>query len=218
METRFSNSFDYLGLTFGSEQERRQFIGSYGNWQIRDSVSIYFDAKEKWGQSHYEPSTNAFGFNDMIEAQEKLSQMYLLAVTGFRFEDNFDFRIEYIYNQAGFDSKNLEKAISAATTLTLNFAPNVRRFQKSGLEFLGKHYLYTSLRVPDLGSKNDVQTSLRYFHSLQDNSAIVGGNLETPLSDSTVGYLDFSYALGSENKEFTLTDRSSVGAGARWIY
>lgn len=216
-EKQFESSLNYFGLTAGQIEKQRSFVGEYWNWVLSDAISFYGDARQTQGANNYEPVLNAYGLYDMELAAESKSRYFTLSTLGLRWEGDWDIRLEWLYNEAGYNAEQMKNALSAGSTLAPNLVQNLRRISRSGLELLGKNYGYFSLRQPKFLSISDLTFFLRHFKSLQDGSSATQINLEGPLSDSTIGYLGSSFAAGQSLQEFTLADRVQILFGARWM-
>ena len=206
---------NYLGLVIGLGEKQRPLFGEYFNWTTETGHSIYFDIKHSAGKYNFSPEKNLFGLYDMV-FQDKTGSFQTFSTLGFRYEGRTDFRVEYIYNSAGLKAEEMKNAISAATALSFNLAKNLTHFFAPGLELLGQHYLYLSLRIPDLGSSNDINLSLRDLISLQDSSQVFQFDFDKGLTDSTVMYAEATYAAGSEKTELTISNIYSFSLGLKW--
>lgn len=213
-EYTFSGT-NYLGLVVGLGEKQRPLFGEYFNWTTDSGHSAYFDIKHSSGKFNYRPEKNLFGLYDMV-FQDTTGSFQTFGTLGYRFEGRTDSRIEYIHNTAGLKADEMKNAISSATALSFNLAKNISHFFAPGLELLGQHYLYLSLRVPDLGSSNDINLSLRDLISLQDSSQVLQFDIDKGLTDSTVMYAEATYAAGSEKAELTISNIYSFSLGFKW--
>lgn len=170
-EKSWSGTLNTIGLTLGQAEKNNPFVGEYFSYYFSEGISIYADAKHQKNHVHFEPIWNGVSYD--MELKEPLeSQWSTLAAFGFRFEQSFDLRFEYIYNSVGYDKDQLESALeSASNYLSPQYAKNAGRFFKPGLEILGKNYFYTSLRVTDPAWIQDFSFYLRILFSLQDESS-----------------------------------------------
>ena len=139
-----------------------------------------------------------------------------LLISGVRYEGRVDVRLEYFFNSDGYSTKELEWALQSLSTASPTLARNFNYFFKSGLELPGQHYVYASIRVPDIGWKKQGSFAIRDLISGQDASNILQLSAEQPVSDSVVLNFEASAFLGQDDRELTLVDRSVVTAGLKW--
>lgn len=220
IENKLSNPFNYWGLTIGTEQNQDLFVGAYGNWTFYETLSFYVDSKHRKGRYHYRPEQNFLGLYDLTLAPREKESIFNLSVLGLRYEEDIDLRLEYVNNQIGFNKSELKNAITSASTLSPNLVQNLKRFQNTGLEFLGQNYLYISLRKNNVLKFmfKDLIFSTRYLHSMQDSSGVLQMVFEKPIFVSATGYLESQLSLGEDAKEFTLADRSRVALGFQFPF
>jgi len=103
-------------------------------------------------------------------------------------------------------------------TLSPQILTNSKRFAKPGLEFLTKAYSYTSIRLPDVGPRDQSSVSLRYLSSLQHNSAVLQFNIEHNWNDHIVVTAESLHYLGSPSQEFRLSDNQQTSLGFRYSF
>ena len=217
-EKSWKGTFNSLGLVTGSGENNIFFIGEYFNYSFKDSFSIYADIKHSQKKENYEPEYNGTNY-DLVVSSEKTSSWPILAVSGIRYEGNFDLRLEYIYNSAGYDKQKLSQAYQAAANFySLNYAQNLKRFLKPGLEMLGEQYIYTSLRIADPFKTKDFNVYGRYIYSLQDQSSQIQAELEKSFLDAFNAFISQSYSFGTDHSEFRILNDWRVLAGLKWNY
>ncbi len=178
----------YAGLTGGSGQDTRTWIGEYGSVGLLDGLSVYADARHTIG-------SDAFYLVPRNRSLETLMDL------GVRFEDRVDVRSELIVNTYGYGREEF-------SLLTQNTSLR-------GLEFPGKNYLYESVRIPDIGYQKRLNLNLRYIHSLMDQSGVVFLNGDQALTDHFSAVFEISASRGNPNSEFTLFEGRSGMIGAR---
>jgi hypothetical protein len=217
IETTSLSPNSYLGLVLGQIENSEFFFGEYGSFQFFEAYSFYFDIKHPKGNKYYRPQKNFTDSYDMqLSNTTREERFYTFADIGLRYEGSIDFRLEYIYQSYGYTLEEFQQAKQSSQTLSLQTADNIKRFYKTGLDLYGKEYLYLSLRVPDLGKKNDMTIFFRNLNSLMDSSKSYQFSLEKNLLDSLVLNFDLTHNQGDKDSELTLLYESSVFAGLKW--
>jgi hypothetical protein len=204
----------YLGGLAGSQPDGRKFFGEYFNSSFESGWSFYFDARHPLGERRFELQ-NKSGFKTETLVSND-SGLHALLLSGVRWEGRIDARMEYFYNSDGLNRNEFQDQLSALKAISPVTLLNFSRFLRPGLELYGQHYSYFSARIPDLGSKKDLQVALRSIVSLQDGSSISQLSVDKPLSDAFVGLLEAFTALGENDRELTLVDRTALIAGVKW--
>lgn len=212
------NSNRYLGLVYGQEQGHILFSGLYANVPFLETFSTYVDARRTQGSIAYYPTEISPGVDTLASdpALEKVQQTY--AIFGFRHEGDWDIRLEGLYNSAGYDDKQLKRAVKASSAPNPMQLYNVSLFSANGLELPGQRYVYSSLRIPNLGKKKDGTVMFHYFYSLQDYSNSLQVSLEKSLNSMLVFSGEGTYNFGSQDTEMNLLAKSScsIGLKAYW--
>lgn len=217
VDYQFENPANQFAALAGLGEDQKEFIGEYFTWSILEGHSLYADMKHQKGRTNYIPRTNGFGSSDLIMSSNE-EKVFSTSVIGYRYEGRVDIRQEIILNESGFNSEEWKLAKNSALTLTPQILTNSKRFAKPGLEFLTQTYSYTSLRVPDIGPRDQSSFSLRYLSSLQHNSAVLQINIEHNLNDHTVVTAESLHHLGSQSYEFRLTDNQQTSVGFRYSF
>lgn len=202
------NPSEYYGVTGGQQEGSRPFIGGYFSHGIGESgFSFYFDGRYTQGQMRYFPVLdNTTGYYNMVEPDDQKHDGTVLQDIGIRYEGNFDIRLEYLFNSAGYSKEEFKNALASATnTSNSNYASNVARFASPGLEFLGTNYLYLSIRKVDIFNFKDFNFFFRGLVSVQDGSANLQMDLDKALGDHWTIYFESSSNVGAKDKEMTLT-------------
>lgn len=210
-----TNSNTYIGLTHGKEDLDRNFIGGYFNIFFKETYSFYSDLKKSKGSIAYYPTELFPGQYLLTTDAERFQKDQYLAVLGFRVESRGDFRIEWIYNSAGYAKQDITNLGKALKSDQINYLANLALAVKPGLEMYTQNYLYLSYRLPDLGRKKLATLFFRYFYSVLDQSGNFELSWESPLNNFWNYYLESTVTHGSTNTELRLTEKSSFFAGVK---
>lgn len=211
-----TNSNTYIGFTAGTMELEKKFSGMYFNYFFKDTYSIYGDIKKYNGSIAYYPIQIASGQYAFSIDPVRFEKEQYLAVAGFRIEGRGDFRIEWIYNSAGYNEEDIDNLKNSLMPNQLNFYSNLARSVRPGLEMYTKNYLYLSYRMPDLGRKKNSTMSFRYFHSFLDKSGTAEVNWEAPLNNFWNYYIESSYTNGEKNTELKLIEKASFFLGVKF--
>jgi hypothetical protein len=216
-EVVFDKASDYLGITFASGEEKSHHLGFYGAYGVNEKISLYTDSRLSFGSSYYD-MTNVGVFKTWHLKEDQQSKIRPLVSIGTRLEESYDLRFEYIYNSLGFNGDQL-KDVLASTRATNPYALyNLLILSKNGRELLGRHYFYTSLRLPNMGANESITYYVRHFYSLQDHSFTIQLNAEKNLTDSLVGYLETDTAVGKQDSELRFQNDFVGHVGVKWSY
>lgn len=215
-ETAWTGTRNFLGLALGIPDNADFFIGEYFQYEFTEGVSIYADAKHSANNLFYEPQDEGV-FQRMLPSDQD-GTMSTLAVAGFRYEDNFDVRLEYIYNSAGYDQQKFDRALLASSQLSPYLVDNIKRFQKSGLELLSQNYVYFSLRKTDPFEIKDLSLFFRSLTSLMDNSGVEQFEFDKSVLDWMNVFGQYSAFRGEQDSEFKLLDDWKASVGVKAIY
>jgi hypothetical protein len=216
-ERTWKNTRNYYGLLAGSEAQQNPFVGEYAQYEFKPGFTIYVDAKHSYELAHYAPKANALGVYDMELVGENEQLWSHMALAGFRYEGNVDFRIEFLHNSAGYTKTEFENAtLSASNFFNPKFPQNVTRYVFSGLNFPTQNYLYLSLRIMEPGSWRDFNFYLRTLNSLTDESGLVQAEFDKGLGNSFVVYASYTYFMGRQNTEFRLLDDWKALVGLKY--
>lgn len=217
VETNELSSNNYAGLVVGQVENSEFFLGEYASFNFFDSYSFYFDIKHPKGNKSYRPEMNLSNNYDMeLSDTSHQNQLLTFANVGIRYEGRFDLRAEFIHQSFGFSYNEFQQAKSSTQSFSSKLENNIKRFYKTGLDFYGKNYLYFSLRLSDLGIKNDTSLYLRNLNSLMDNSKSLQLSAEKNAFDSIVFNIDINYNLGDKDSELMLQSESSFFIGLKW--
>lgn len=214
LERALSKSSDYIGVVAGKTPYQENFVGEYFAMNFTDEFSVYFDARHQQGSKNFYPQNNPFL---EFDEREKNGGIKTLANFGLRHEAVVDFRLEYIFNGVGLNSSDWERAKDALTTLGPNTSENFKRFYRGGRDDLQRqHYGYASVRIPDLGEKDQYTLFLRHFHSIADSSSSTQFQMDRITADAFNLYFEASLFNGSKVSEFGSLLRHEVSAGLRY--
>lgn len=215
-ETAWSGTRNFFGVALGIPDNADFFAGEYFQYEFSEGVSLYADAKHSVNNLFYEPQTQG-AFQRMLPSKQD-GATSTLAVAGFRYEDTFDARLEYIYNSAGYDQKTFDQALLAASQLSPYLVENIKRFQKSGLELLSQNYIYFSLRKTDPFEIKDLSLFFRSLTSLMDNSGVEQFEFDKSLLDWMSVFGQYAAFRGEQDSEFKLLDDWKASIGVKAIY
>jgi len=215
-EHQSEETASHIGVVIGQDEKEKKFFGSYFNWQFSEASSLYADAKTTEEEIGYKAIQAGPFYNLVAPADQK--EWPVLAVTGLRWEGDFDIRGEYIYNSAGFTEEEWHSVLnSLANPLNPEYANNFRNFQKSGLELPGKHYCYVSFRVNEPFDYSDLNIYLRDLYSLQDYSSQIQFEFDKAIGDAWVMFGSASAAIGRNEAEFKLLNKWQALIGVKWV-
>jgi hypothetical protein len=216
-ERNWKNTRNYYGLVGGMEGEQNPFAGEYAHYEFTEGLSAYFDAKHSHQLLYYGPALNALGSYDMVLRGEEAKVWSHLALVGFRYEGNVDFRIEYLHNSLGYKKEDFDNAIlSASTFFNPNYVQNINRFALSGLNLLSQNYLYASLRIMDPWKWRDFNFYLRTLNSMLDKSGLVQTEFDKSVGDSFTAFGNYTVFSGAKNTEFRLFNDWRILLGIKY--
>ncbi len=216
VEYQFENPANAFAVIGGQGEDRRGFIAEYFTWSWTEGISFYGDVQHHHDRTNYVPEKNSFNFYDLVDTDE--DRIFTLAVLGFRWEGRVDFRQEFIFNEAGYNSDQWKQVRASATTLSPRLVTNLNRFSSPGLEFRTQTYSYTSLRIPDLGASKKASVNARWLSSLDHNSAVLQLNYEYNWNDHAVISIEGLQFMGDDSSEFRIIDDQQASIGVRWSY
>ncbi len=216
IDYQFTNPVNSIAFIYGQEGQRIFFSGVHGAYALVEGLSVYLDAKFSQGRKVYVPQKTILGIYDMEKTDDQ--SVYGTSLIGVRFEDRVDFRQEFLFHDPGYTEDEWKNAKKSATTLSLNLQKNLNRFYKPGLEFKRKAYSYTSLRIPNLGSKDDITVFARLINSLSEESRVYQMAYEHNLTEAMVGSVEYTRSAGAEDSEFNLWTDDQFSAGLRYAF
>ncbi len=218
-EKSWSGTNNYLGLIAGIEAEQNYFVGEYVNFVPYEGYAVYADLKQQQKSKNFSPVANGLAYDMQLFASDIRKEWLTLAVMGVRFESNFDFRIEYIYNETGFNKETLQKAfLAGANFFSRQYSQNLTRFLKPGLELLGKQYIYSSIRIADPFNFKDYNFYSRIIYSLQDESSQASVEMDYSFLDAWTTFASLNHSFGAINSEFAFLNNWQASAGLKYSF
>lgn len=215
-EHQSEESASQIGAVAGQEEKNKRYLGSYFSWQVSEAFSIYADAKTTEKEIGFRPEQTGIFWNLVTPASQR--DWPVLAVSGLRWEGDFDVRAEYLYNSAGFTEEEWAAVLSAvANPLNPNYLSNIVRFQNLGLELPGKQYLYFSYRVNEPFENKDLNIYLRDLYSLQDYSSQIQFEFDKAISDAVMMFGNVTATAGRKEAEFRLLNTWQMLLGVKWV-
>jgi hypothetical protein len=218
VEKQFDNPIDSLAIVLGKIEERTHFVAEHGNWSPAEGYSLYFDMRHQIGDFHYKHYTDISGFLYLDRKNDNPTQILTLALVGFRWEGRVDFRQEFIFNEPGYNKTEWAAVLQSVSIASPFLSQNLGRFFQPGLELRTKSYSYSSIRIPDLGTNNQISVSARLLVSLSENSNVLQLNYEHNLSDAMVASAEVIAIFGQANSEFRLLKEGQASLGLRWSH
>jgi len=201
-------------LTLGLHRNQGSALGGYGVWRVNDLWSFYFDGIAESKYEYFVPQKNSLGFYEIVKSENENKQLVNLGV---RFEDSWDLRAEYIYNSIGWSAEQFSQSLAAVTQLSPSLLKNTVRFSKPGLDLLEKHYVYLSLRIPDLGKKKEIQAFVRCLKPLQSSGVTYQVSFEQVINDAWMAYGEVIQKNGEANQSMTLADQTALSVGFKLV-
>jgi hypothetical protein len=205
----------YLGASWGWASASRPWAGEYAAWQITDGLSAYADASHTLGSRAWYPVSDPRLGVVMRQARLSEDRIRTLAAGGLRyvFEGGEDARVEYVFDESGWDKGDLDRAALAWRLLPLR--PDLAGpLQSPGLEFASRQLVHLSLRLPDLPPRKKIALSLRYLRSVTDRSGAAFATGTWEVGDSTLVFLSVLASHGGEKGDLSRLVRASFVAGA----
>ncbi len=207
----------WIGLTFGAGRTSGGFFGEYGSLAIGEGFSIYADAVHQLGSRAWYPVDD--GANGArFEQSAADAGLRTLALGGIRytFEGGTDLRLEYVFDEAGWDTAQLRLAERAAAgTPTSPPAPQtVMRWLDPGFEIAGRRHAYASLAFSDLPPRKRTTVALRYLLALEDLSGAAFATASWAAADWAVIFATATATHGDDHGALSRLARGTALAGA----
>lgn len=215
-ETAWTGTRNFLGFVLGIPDNADFFVGEYFQYEFIEGISVYADAKHSMNTFFYEPQVQG-NFQRMLPSEQN-GVTSTLAVAGFRYEDVFDIRLEYIYNSSGYDQKKFDNALIASSQISPFLVDNLKRFQRSGLELISQNYMYLSARKTDFLQIKDLSLYLRSLTSLMDYSGVEQIEFDKSALDWMTFFGQVSVFRGDMDSEFKITDDWKASLGIKAVY
>jgi hypothetical protein len=215
-EKSWSGTANQVGLVAGIEEKNNVFLGQYFNFTFAERFSIYADVKESKNRINFVP--NQVGATTFLDTPDMMPLEWgTLAVAGARWEGDFDLRLEQIYNGAGFDKSELNQVILSISDATNPaYLRNLSRFQRIGLELLGKNYTYFSFRMNEPLKFKDFNIYARYLYSGQDGSSSSQFEADLGFLEAWQVFGNFTFINGNLDTEFRLLNDWQALVGLKW--
>ncbi|MEA3499458.1 MAG: hypothetical protein U9R41_00330 [Candidatus Marinimicrobia bacterium] len=149
---------------------------------------------------------NSLNSNFVIDSKTKNSNNYLLG-TRILFETNTTVILEYLHNDSGLDKeqmKNFYNAINSALSENPTLLPIIKNYQLENLanQYLMKDYVYAKISHPEPFDILYFTPSIFMLYNLNDNSNMIGGELNYSRYDNLNLKLKYNLLLGKLNSEF----------------
>lgn len=216
LERRGKNALNYVGVDAGTMDDEIPFIGEYFNFEMIQGASLYLDARHSQGYAQYKPDISADTLYDMTYIRNTEVWNTLLA-TGARWEGSVDLRLEYIYNSYGLTKEDMQAAFLSALPNHPRGDRNLKELTGSGMNLLGQHYGYVSLRIPDLFIQNN-NLAFRYLRSLMDQSASLQTAYDTAIGDAWTLFAEVNVSFGDSTQELSALEKASGALGLKWNF
>lgn len=203
----------YAAATAGAGRDSRGFFGGYAALSIGDAFSLYGDAVTQQGSRAWFPVDDGAG-GARFEHALSGAGLRTLALGGVRytFAGGTDLRLEYLFDEAGWDVARLRLAERAASAPPPPGA--VEAWLDPGFEVVGRQHAYASLAVPDLPPHKRTSVALRWLQSLEDGSGAVFGTASYAATDAVVLFASATGAYGSDHGALSRLARATALAGA----
>ncbi len=220
-ELSWNGGSNYAGLVLGWRDRNGTWLGEYLSIEPLEGLSLYTDLSHQAGSLAYDPTQLAGGrYTVFSQSRRGENRLYTFAVTGARyaFENGNDWRVEYLFQEAGYSPAQTGEARAAllsADPLQLVFlSPKAGAAARNGLDFPGRHYLYSSTRFPNSFGYRDCTLLARVLRSLQDSSTSLLASSESSVGDNGTFIVSLAASLGQEAGEL----KGAVDMGGTLAY
>jgi hypothetical protein len=206
----------YVGITAGAAQRSRAWFGEYATLPLWAGLSVYADAVHTVGRRAWYPVDDGAGVATFAQTGMETRSLRTLALGGLRysFEGGADVRLEYVFDEAGWDRGDLARASRAASS-----DPRlVGRYLDPGFELLGRQLAYVSVLLPDLPPLKRTTVQGRYLRSLTDRSGAAFVTTSYAATDAVVMFLSASVTHGAADGAVSRLVRGAavLGAEVNW--
>lgn len=221
-EKSWEGTRNYLGVVGGQSDDTSSFFGEYFQWEFLEGWSTYGDFKHSSNKVVYAPASNGLTF-DMVESDLASKKSSDLGVLGIRYEGDFDIRLEYLHNSAGYNKEEYANALASVSNFfSPNYLVNVRRFAQPGLELIGRGYLYASLRITDPFGLSDFNFYARNFYSLMGYADKTAGLWQLEFDKVAFGsatvFGGYAASYGEKESEFRVLNDWRTSLGLKVIF
>jgi hypothetical protein len=206
----------YLGITAGAAQRSRAWFGEYATVPLWAGLSAYADAVHTVGRRAWYPVDDGAGGAAFAQTGMETRNLRTLALGGLRysFEGGADVRLEYVFDEAGWNRGDLARASRAASA-----DPRlVGRYLDPGFELLGRQLAYVSVLLPDLPPVKRTTVQARYLRSVTDGSGAAFVTTSYAATDAVVMFLSASVTHGAADGAVSRLVRGAgvLGAEVSW--
>ena len=205
-----------LGLVAGMGQVTVPWVGLYGSTEILDGLELHTDFAVSRGSRSWHPVVGPAGilFQRTLVDERRPE---VLGVAGAKFTTliGLELGLEYVANTAGYDRDELRLAYQSVTVASPQLIANLSALSNPGLEVLGRHYLYATLRWPSAISRWEANLGGGYLLSLTDQSGRANVYIEASLASWLVVFANGIIAHGAPSAELAALSFGSVLVGLR---
>lgn len=205
----------YGALTAGASQRSRAWFGEYATLPLFAGLAVYADAVHTVGRRAWYPVETPLG-PAFAQTGMETRALRTTALGGLRYSlvSGADLRVEYLFDEAGWDDDQLALAERAGTSSPLLIGPWI----DPGFELLGRHLVYVSLSLPDLPPRQRTRLQARYLHSLTDGSGTGFVTSSYDATDAVVAFLSVSATHGPADGALSRLTRGTavLGATVNW--
>ncbi len=165
------------------------------NWEIHAEYVYEKDVIINSWNSDYE-----------VEQFKMESNNYLFG-SRMLFPTNITVIFEYLHNDVGLDTEQMTiffEAAKLATSGNPTLLPIIKEYQMESFsgQFLMKDYLYLKLSQPEPFDILYFTSSVYFLHNMNDNSEMIGGELNYSRFEDLNMKLKYNLMFGEENSEF----------------
>ncbi len=201
----------YLGLTAGAGQRSRAWFGEYGTVPLVAGLTAYLDALHTVGRLAWYPVEDGAGGATFAQRGLEGRRLRTMVLGGLRygFAGGADARLEYLFDEAGWDRSDLTLASRAAAA-----DPRlVGRYLAPGFELPGRRFAYLSVLLPDLPPGKRTTVQLRSLRSLTDGSGAAFATVSHAATDAVVAFASVAATYGNGLGALSALARSMATAG-----
>jgi hypothetical protein len=220
-ELSWNGGSEYAGLVLGWRDRFGAWAGEYLNVEPLEGLTLYADASHQAGSLAFYPGSDSSGrYLQFSQSRRGQSRLYTFAAGGARyaFENGNDWRLEYIFQEAGYTSGEIRGSRAALLSRDplqlLMLASRGEVASRNGLDFPGRQYLYSSARFPNAFGTRDWNLYARALRSLQDSSSSVLGSSECAVGENGSFIASVAAAMGGDGDEL----KGTVDLGGTLAY
>ncbi len=182
-------------------------VGEYAQLQLNDVVALYVDASHGRERRGWYPGRHAF-VHRAVDDDEL--EVFSTALVGARlsFDGGVELRGEYLYQQAGWDARDLDDA-AALVGATGDLEP----YLAPGFELVGQHFVYLAARAAELPPLKKLTVQPRLLWSATDRSAAAFVTVSAEAGERTTAFLSAFASVGDPADELSRFARAAVTFG-----